>query len=166
MNNDDHLKRIDAIIHKQQTKLMRENDPLKPNKRRNKKPEKLVEKEVMQWLKCNQFYCHVVESKAVFSQKKGTYLRGQAAPGFPDIVGCAADGTAVFIELKAKGKRSTISSRQHNFLRRAIEHNAFAVVTDGADDLKFQWDCFCKGDNMFDLLPKKKSDKSDRGDLF
>ena len=85
MSKEEHLKRIEAILNKQQTKLAKENDPVKVSKRRNKSPEKEVEKEVMAWLKRNQFYCHVVEAKAVFSEKTGTYLRGQAAPGFPDI---------------------------------------------------------------------------------
>jgi len=166
MSKDDHIKRIEAILHKQQVKAMKENDPLKKPRAKNKKPEKEVEKEVMAWLKRNAFYCHVVESKAVFSEKTGSYLHGQATPGFPDVVGCAGDGTAVFIELKAKGKISTVSFKQYSFLRRAIEHNAFACVTDSEDDLKFKWECFCKGDNMLDLLPKKKFDELDNSPLF
>jgi len=97
------------------------------------KPEKLVETDVMCWLKSNGFSCHVVESKAVYSKAAGRYLRGMAARGFLDIVGNDKLGAACFIELKAKGKRSTLRPAQHEFIIDKICTNAFAVVVDSAE---------------------------------
>lgn len=146
--------RIKSILDRQAMKQMREDDPLRTVKR-NKKPEKETEKEVVHWLKKHGFFCHVVEAKAVFSEKTGSYLRGQATPGFPDMVGSSPDGKACFIELKAKGKISTLSFGQYNFLRQAIKFGAFAVVTDGAEDLAFKWKAYLDGADMMDFLPKK-----------
>lgn len=97
----------------------------------NARPEKLVEKVVMAWLNQNGFYCHVVESKAVYSQSAGRYLKGQTVSGMPDIIGVAPhNGLGCFIELKAKGRRSTLSSNQKHFLKSVIELDAFAVCVD------------------------------------
>lgn len=99
-------------------------------KSKNDKPEKCLEKEVMAWLKDNDFDCTVVESKAVFSQKAGRYLNSQAIPGMADIVGNSPDGVAVFIELKAPKKLSTIRPAQYEFLKSKILSNCFAVCVD------------------------------------
>lgn len=99
-------------------------------KKKNEKPEKALEKEVMLWLKQNKFTCNVVESKAVFSQKAQRYLNSQAIPGMADIVGNGPDGVAVFIELKAPGKLGTIRPAQYEFLMTKIESNCFAVCID------------------------------------
>lgn len=102
---------------------------------RNEKPEKLVEMACMEWLKENNFSCDVVESKAIFSRKANRYLRGNAPIGFSDIVGCDANGVAVFIELKAFGKRNNISDEQKAFLIKKIMRGAFACCTDSVDYL-------------------------------
>ena len=97
----------------------------------NARPEKQVEKVVMAWLNQNGFYCHVVESKAVYSQSAGRYLKGQTVSGMPDIIGVGPhNGLGCFIELKAKGRRSTLSSNQKHFLKSVIELDAFAVCVD------------------------------------
>ena len=79
------------------------------------------------------FSCDVVESKAVYSAQAGRYLNSQAVAGFPDIVGCDALGRALFIEVKASGKRSTLKEHQRRFLIEKIDKNAFAVCVDGPD---------------------------------
>lgn len=113
-----------------------QNLGLKHRKRSSKpngRPEKQVEKEVMAWLNQNGFYCHVVESKAVYSQAAGQYLKGQTVPGMSDIIGVTPlNGLACFIELKAKGRRSVLSSAQKHFLKSNIEMDAFAVCVDSA----------------------------------
>jgi len=113
-----------------------QNLGLKHRKRSSKpngRPEKQVEKEVTAWLNQNGFYCHVVESKAVYSQAAGQYLRGQTVPGMSDIIGVTPiNGVACFIELKAKGRRSVLSASQKHFLKTNIEMDAFAVCVDSA----------------------------------
>lgn len=102
-------------------------------RRKNQKPEKQVEKDCLDWSKRNSVFLHVIESKAVFSQAAGRYLSGQAESGFPDIVGNDSSGRVLYIELKALGKRSTLSPAQYLFLTEKIKQNCFAVVVDSAD---------------------------------
>jgi hypothetical protein len=116
----------------------RANQPKEVTKRktRNKSPERDLSKLIMSWLKVNEFDCTIVESKAVYNQKAKRYLKSQAVPGFPDIVGNDSRGTAVYIELKAPGRLSTIKDRQREFLLRKIKSNCFAVCVDGVGRLE------------------------------
>ena len=137
----------------------------KPMRKKNTKPEKEVEKAVTRWLKDNGFSCNVVDSKAVYSTSSGRYMNGKTDMGFSDIVGCTPNGLAVYIELKAKGKRSTLKIHQYDFLLNKINHGAFAVCVDSVDCLvdivsKFR---HCSYENriklLTDHLPKKKRDR-------
>lgn len=98
--------------------------------RKNERPEKITEKEVLMWCKSRGFDVSVVESKAVYSRGAGRYLRGQTEAGFADIAGCTNDGTAAFIELKARGKLKTIRPAQILFLERKARLGAFACCVD------------------------------------
>jgi len=142
----------------------------KASKRRNRKPEKQVEKVVMSWLRQHGFSCHVVESKAIFSPSRGSYLRGQTVPGFSDIAGCCSSGYGCFIELKAPGKRSTVSDAQLAFLTEKIKRGAFAVVTDSTEHLELAYMAWfdLREDNirlgcefLMDDLPKKRQRDND-----
>lgn len=99
-------------------------------KRTYKSPEKDLEALVLDWLRLNKFDVNVVEAKAVFNPKIKRYISGMTTPGFPDVVGNDCDGNAVFVELKAPGRRSTIRDDQYRFLMRKIESNCFAVCID------------------------------------
>lgn len=103
--------------------------------KRNSKPEKILEKEILHFLRLNGFDVDVVESKAVFSQKLGRYLNSQTTVGMSDLIGNDKNGHACFIELKAKGRRSTLSQRQKLFLMKKIDSNAFACVVDSVEML-------------------------------
>lgn len=96
-------------------------------------PEKLVEKEVLAYCSEMGWFVSVVDSSAVYSAKIGGYKRGMAKKGFPDIIGCDASGRMVAIELKAKGKLSTVRPEQKLFLDRASSNGAFACVVDCAE---------------------------------
>ncbi len=100
--------------------------------KKNKKPEKEVEKTVMGWLRWHGFSCDVIESKAVFSAKLGRYMHSQAVPGMADIIGNNKDGIGIYIELKAPGKISNVSEAQDKFIREKIETNCFACVVDSS----------------------------------
>ena len=136
--------------------------------KKNQKPEREVEKAVMKWLGKNGFSVSVVESKSTYSTAAGRYTSGNACPGFSDIVGCDTDGYAVFIELKAVGKRSTMSEVQRVFLSEKIKHNAFAMVCDSVcnlDNCYDKWRCIGVSDRrkfLFNMLPKAR--KKARGD--
>lgn len=112
-------------------------------RRKNKKPEKEVEKKVMAWLKTNGFSCHVVEAKATWSKASNCYKSQLVAPGFPDICGCSANGLSVWIELKAPGKGRRPRVEQYEFLMDKIEKNCFAVCVDSVEILEKLWRDFC-----------------------
>lgn len=102
-------------------------------KRKNKSPEKEVQQRLFPVLEMLGIFANVVESKAVYSASAGRYLSGQAASGFPDLIGCNNAGCIVAIELKSPGKRSTLRPAQRAFLLRVIASNGFACVTDSVD---------------------------------
>lgn len=108
----------------------------KPARQGNKKPEKLVEEEIIAWCENYGWWVHVIDSKATYSPAAGVYKKSKAAPkGFSDLVGITEAKEPCFIELKAKGKRSTASDDQLMFLIEAILKGGFACVTDRAEHL-------------------------------
>jgi hypothetical protein len=102
--------------------------------KKNGKPEKVLEKQVLTWASNHAIHLHVVESKAVYSASAGRYLRGQAEAGLPDLIG-NIEGLSAWIELKAKGRRGTLKEHQREFLVRKIEQGCFAVCIDSVDQL-------------------------------
>lgn len=99
----------DALKKYYQNQIKNNERQLRP-KCRNQRPEKGVQAEVMQWLKASGFSCHSIEAKAVYSFEVGRYVRGQTDAGVADLFGSSPGGLAVFIELKAPGRRSTLNS--------------------------------------------------------
>jgi hypothetical protein len=91
------------------------------------KPEKAVEFEVLAWCKDHGFDMSVVDSSTYGVR----YGLNKTSESLPDLVGNVGM-YSVWIELKAPGKLSTISIRQHAFLKRKIEAGAFAVCVDSA----------------------------------
>jgi hypothetical protein len=111
-------------------------------KAKNKSPEKEVEKEVLEVCEKLGLDVNVIESKATYSVSAGRYLRGQVDAGFTDLVGNTNDGRAVYIELKARGRLSTIKPHQLEFIIRKIRTGAFGCVVDGGGrlgDLFSRW---------------------------
>lgn len=103
--------------------------------RKNGKPEKELERSVLQWASSQGIFLHVVEAKAVFSEKAQRYLRGQAEAGLPDLIGNHGS-LSVWIELKAKGRRSTLKEHQREFLVAKIEQGCFACCVDSVEMLE------------------------------
>lgn len=136
-------------------------------KRSGPSPEKIVEKSVMNWLNSQGFSCNVIEAKAVYNAQAGRYLRGQTDAGFPDIAGCTPNGLGCFIELKAKGKRSTLKEHQREFLINKINCGAFAVCVDSDECLadivsKFKSCTIDKRKKLLlDHLPKKRKPRGE-----
>jgi len=107
------------------------------------KPENQVYQAVVIWSRINNFWLHRIESKATYSSRLKMYTYNTPAPkGFPDVCGLGPNGEPVFIELKAKGKRSTLRIEQYQFLKTAIERQAFAVCIDDIDDLATQYQTY------------------------
>lgn len=119
----DYKDRIRMSINK----FAKKNLPKKRSNKKRKRPEKEVEREVKDW--CEEFGWDVTVIDSGFHEgersKVGEY-------GFSDLAGNTPEGLSCYIELKAKGKISTLSIQQYLFLRRKIEKNCFAVVVDSA----------------------------------
>ena len=99
-------------------------------KRKNAKPEKTVEKDVMAYMKTIGLDMEVIEAKATYSEKTGRYTSKAIAPGYTDSSGNTPDGIAVFVEFKAPFRRNTLRDNQRKFIERKIEMNCFAAVVD------------------------------------
>lgn len=129
---------------------------------KNAKPEKITQFLVYNWAMKNNFWIHVIESKATYSVKAGRYLRGNAPEGFSDLVGLTPKGQACFIELKAHGKRANLSLEQTLFLFRAIYRGAFAACVDSPVYLQQVYETYIslsekeKKPYLYGLLPLKK----------
>lgn len=110
---------------------------------KQKKPEKLVESEVLGVCLELGLTVDVYDSKATFSEARNQYTKAQGLPeGTPDLMGCDRSGVLVELELKAPGKANLCSLAQHQRLTRTIESNGFAGVFDGGENLKhlyFAW---------------------------
>ena len=133
MHKNELLRNIDNAVKKHAAKQLKKQ---RTPRRKNQSPEKDTEKEVMTWLRNSGFDCNVIESKAVFSQAAGRYLSGQTDPGVSDVLGNDKNGRACYIELKARGKKSTASYGQLEFLERKIKMGCFGVVVDSAKMLE------------------------------
>lgn len=136
--------------------------------RKNEKPEKEVEKKVLDW--CRSFAgwsMDVVEAKAVFSEGAQMYLHSQAKSGFSDLVGCTGMGLFVAIELKAPGRLSTLREKQREYLIDKINKGCFAVVVDSVELLITLWKTFVSLPSveerkkfLLESLPKPPKSKS------
>lgn len=127
---DDLKKRVQQAIENHHKKL------LPKQKRKHTHPERdITQPDILAWCRSRNWSIDVVESRAVFNEKSGGYHQQQAKSGFSDLVGNMIDGRAVFIELKAPGKRTNASAAQVQFLTQKINTNCFACVTDGSKHL-------------------------------
>jgi hypothetical protein len=153
-------------------KYAKREDPARV-KRKNSAPEKLTETAVKEWATRNNISLLVFEAKATFSQARQSYNSRAVAPGFPDMAGNNQDGLAMFVELKALGKNSTIRLMQWDFLFEKINQNCFAACVDSATQLDMFYRTFdslqtieARKAYLMGCLPRKPSPKDDDGALF
>lgn len=164
-------KSIENKILKYHQKQLGQHSTSRTPRAKNKKPEKDTQKQVMAWAKEMGLFLHVVDSSSYdpILRRKGT---SRAAVGFPDIVGNTALGHSVYIELKAKDRRSTLSEAQRLFLENKIQQNCFAVVVDSAARLAQYWKGYnsLKSDQdrqqyLADCLPSQKQRRGHNSEL-
>ena len=105
---------------------------------KNKTPEKNTQKDVLEWARENNVFLHVIEA-STWNGRTGSYGDSKAEPGFSDLVGNTLQGLTCYIELKAQGRRSTLSDKQRVFLIKKIEQDCFAVVVDSRKYLQNIW---------------------------
>jgi len=139
--------------------------------RKNSRPEKLTEQQVLQWAKLHSIHLHIVDSTAYdFRLKK--IGQQKATSGFSDLVGNTEDGLALYIELKALGKRHAVSEPQRRFLEKKINQNCFAAVVDSHEILNLIWHRFLdlkspelRRQFLLDQMPQKRKSQDDSKSL-
>lgn len=162
----DHKNRIKLAVEK----YLKKNDPAfqKP-KRKNNAPERQLQKEIIKWL--NSIGCSVnsIESKAQFSEVTQQYTSQTNIDGLSDIIGNDMHGRAIYIEMKAPGRRNTLRDNQRKFLIGKIRTNCFAIVADSKEYIEKAYgrysDIIRNGEStvpfLLNELPKEKASKDD-----
>jgi hypothetical protein len=123
---------LSRFYEKEAKRVEREMNPVR---QKNEKPEEAVVQALLKFFKEHPetFSVNRVESKAVYSSAAGRYMEGQAEEGFSDLIGCDSEGFALYIEVKAPGRRSSIRPSQEVFLLQKIKMRAFAAVVDSVE---------------------------------
>jgi hypothetical protein len=104
---------------------------------KNKKREKLVEKEILAWAFMNKIVLEVYDSKGTYSAKLGRYTENTGLDiGTPDLQGFDENGFFLRVELKDKGKDHICSLDQYRKLERAIQSNCFGAVVSSESQLE------------------------------
>lgn len=132
-------KALERFFIKEQKRVEREMG-VTPKRRRNKKPEKLVEEECLAWMRAQGWQVEIYESKATFDPVRGIWKSQGMKAGTADCMGVTSFGEAVAVEFKAKGRLKTFSVakniRQQEFILNRIKTNAFAIVVDSRERLE------------------------------
>jgi hypothetical protein len=147
--SDEFKKRVEAA-------MLRHHDKLIPKAKRERKtndnPEARVSLAIKNHLTALGWSVDIVESKAVFSAATQSYAFGKTRPGFSDICGNTDSGHSVYIEVKSKGKRSTLRPAQLDFLSEKIRTNAFAIVADSIEYVDLTYKTWLSSDDRVSLL--------------
>jgi hypothetical protein len=116
-----------------------EKETNRTKRKKNQKPEKLVERACLEWMRSQGWSVQIFESKATYDPK-GFWRNQSMKAGNADCQGTLPSGRACYIEFKAKGKLSTFklakNYRQQMFLKEKILSNAFCAVVDSVELLK------------------------------
>lgn len=161
MMNSDYKNRVRKSIESFSIR----NNGLQKRKKTNNNIEGPVVLEILNYLKLINWSVDIVEAKGVYNESAGRYLHGKTRPGFSDICGNMPNGIAIWIEVKAPGKRKTIRVEQYQFLIEKISSNCFAIVCDGIDYFKYIFNEWIISNNKkatllneLPQLPKKLND--------
>lgn len=158
-----------------------ENERLKElgPRRHNEKPEKLVEKECLKWMRVLGWSVNIFEAKATLDES-GRWRNTAMKAGVCDCLGNTSEGVSVAIEFKAPGAMSSFNSaartRQREFILSKIESNCFACVVDSVGRLQSiyeKWIDIRRTDGvgaaklfLVEQLPKKRVVSTDDEKLF
>ena len=131
-----------AALLRHSEKELKEIDKLSgvTKKRKNKKPEKLVEAECLLWMRQRKFSVQIIEAKATYDPRRGVWRNQAVTAGTFDCVGDLPSGIGCYVEFKAPGKLSTFNKqknhRQIEYAKEKIKSNCFVAVVDSVDRLK------------------------------
>jgi len=147
--SDEFKKRIEAAMLKHHEKQLPKK---KRERKRNDNPEAKISLAIKNHLIGLGWSVDIVESKAVFSAQAQSYTFGKTRPGFSDIVGNTPSGMAAYIEVKSKGRRSSLRPAQFDFLSEKIKTNAFAIVADSVEYVLLTYDVWLSSTDKLALL--------------
>jgi len=131
---DDYKLRIKKAVEKFNENLLKESQSLTETKKYDC-PERKTQHEILKFARSLGWSLDVVDAKNVWDYKTESYSRHVVASGFSDLCGCNDFGHAIYIEVKAPKKRSTLRDHQREFLLTKINKNCFAVCSDGVEHL-------------------------------
>lgn len=98
--------------------------------RKNSRPEKSVQNQILFELLTLGIFAWVIDSKARYSENLKRYMKTEIPVGHPDIIGVDPNGYFIAVECKAPGKLSNVSPYQQDFLQRIRDKGGFAIVAD------------------------------------
>lgn len=160
--SDEHKKRVEAAMMKHHQSLL----PKAP-RAKSTDPEKKFAHELLKHLRTIGFNIDVVDS-STFNKQAGYHTQNVTTAGFSDLVGCDNEGRAIYIEVKAPGKRNTLRPAQRVFLTAKINSNAFAIVCDSLASFDQQWSQYLmivdRKKYLLDQLPKLSAEEKRRDD--
>jgi hypothetical protein len=104
------------------------------DKKKNKSPEAAVGRAVDAYLKSIGAYMRTIKSGG--TMRGGKWTTSAQGSGISDRIGVLPGGRAIVCELKAPGKKKTVTDNQINFLLHYAERGAVACVADCVQDLK------------------------------
>src|SRR5258705_7937524 len=107
--SDNYKKRVQDALNKYVSSDAKEIRKLNGTELTKKysKPEKITEEECVTWMKKQGWEIQIIESKAIYNPKAGTYLPNPGVKsGNADCQGIMPDGISIAVEFKANGKLS------------------------------------------------------------
>jgi len=105
-------------------------------KGKRKAPEAAVGKDIDAWCKLNNIFLRTIKSDGTKMQG-GRWRKSAQGSGISDRIGLIAPiGRMIGIELKAKGKKRTLTEDQFRFLMNVVDFGGVGVVADCIEDVK------------------------------
>lgn len=114
-----------------------------PKRKRNSKPEAIVQNQILFELFRLGCFAWVIDSKARYSEQLKRYKKSEIPIGHPDIIGVDSKGRFIAVECKAPGKIENTTIFQRDFLKRLKDKGAFAIVADSPQTVRqlyLDWD--------------------------
>lgn len=102
-------------------------------KGKRKSPEADVGRAVDKFLAAHGVYARTIKSDG--TKTRDGWRRSAQGKGISDRIGCAQDGRFVAVELKAPGKKRTITPEQYRFLYEIAKRGGIACVADCVEDV-------------------------------
>jgi len=100
---------------------------------KRKKPEKKIQDQIEQYARLKGLVVFTVDSKGVFVPGAKRFVASKTTKGVSDLIMCNNWGQFIAVEVKAKGRRSTVKPEQFDFLESIIERDGIAIVSDSLD---------------------------------